>query len=277
MRKSILLIIIFLLACTTEFESNWHIRMGNIYINNFEYSKAYREYSKCLKIDSTNYVALTRRFISSLFSQNFDLAKMDLIKAQRYYYDSAGVYHNWGFFYDAQDSIDLAKEYYKKAISLDSNLSTSYSNLGVLYFKEKNTDLALIYQNKAISINEKERGSYVNRGELFHYLNRNDLALDDYNRAVYLSKTPYEKANSYNYRAMFFRDIKEYQKSIDDFNIVEKNSPPSGKLYYYRGLSYYAIRDYKSAIIDFQKANKFGIDTNEMIENCKELMKTYVK
>lgn len=245
-------------------------------MNKFEYQKARQEFSKCLKIDTTNFVALNQRFICSFYLQDFDQAKKDLLKTKRLYSDSAGVYHNLGLFYDTLDSISIAKLYYEKAISLDSSLAKTFSNLGVLALKENNIELALKYQNKSLLIDPNDRETYINRGALFHYINKNDLAILDFNRAVKLSKLQYEKAISYNYRAMYFRDIKEYQRSIDDFNVTIKLSPPIGDLFYYRGLSYYAIKDYEAALKDFKRANELGKNTDEMIEDCKKIIKTGV-
>ena len=48
-----------------------------------------------------------------------------------------------------------AKNYYKKSIDLDQNISEPYTNLGILHAYLNDNDVAINYHKKGIAINPK--------------------------------------------------------------------------------------------------------------------------
>ncbi|HEY0652690.1 MAG TPA: tetratricopeptide repeat protein [Chryseosolibacter sp.] len=73
-------------------------------------------------------------------------------------------------------------------------------------------------------------------------------AFDLYNEAIYRDKTI---ADAYKKRGIYRQELKEWDRSIEDFTTVLKLMPDSYVMYKIRGISYYYNKELEKAVADF--------------------------
>ena len=100
--------------------------------------------------------------------------KGDLKNAEKYYkrvisLDSniSDTYANLGLIYQTWNNINEAKIYYKKAIYRKTKNIDIYNRLGYIYQQDKNIIEAKIYYKKSLEINSNQFGIYINLGNIY--------------------------------------------------------------------------------------------------------------
>ena len=102
-----------------------------------------------------------------------------------------------------------AKEYFKKAIHLDSTYAEPYVELGWIYCWFENSDSALIYANKALHFDHKNSNAYSLKGWLLYQSGIKKEAEEAFNLALkynkncapafsFLADMYYNRGDSYN-------------------------------------------------------------------------------
>jgi tetratricopeptide (TPR) repeat protein len=98
---------------------------------------------------------------------------------------------------------------------------------------------------------ENATQAYVNRGKYYRELKQNDKALEDFNACIRVNPDDY---NGYNSRGRLYFDLGETDKAIPDFNRAIELNPGSAKTYSNRGAAYGKKKVYASAVSDLNKA-----------------------
>lgn len=143
--------------------------------------------------------------------------------------------------YKGLNNDNMAIEYYKKALALNSNSDVAYY-IGVLYSEKEDWTNSKTYLKKALAINPN-----------------NSKAKD-------LLGTVVEQANiKLVDNAIAFYDKGNYADSLKIINQVLGESPKNTYALYYRGLIYDVQKKYALAILDYKKA----------IQSCSELTIIY--
>ena len=108
---------------------------------------------------------------------------------------------------------------------------------------------------KAIEKDPNFAHAYVNRGNAFRDLKQYQKAIQDYTKAISL------KPNfimAYNNRGNVYFDQKNYQMAIRDYNKSIAMKPNYKLAYLNRGLAYHELKRDKLACNDFKKACQLG-------------------
>ena len=122
-----------------------------------------------------------------------------------------------------------AKEYFKKAIQLDSTYAEPYVQLGWIYCSYYETDSAFFYVNKALHFDDKNANAYSLRGWLFEQTGMRKEAEEAFNRAIqfnpnsspaydFLANMYYNSGDSYKAIKYKLKAIKLESNSIDKRN-----------------------------------------------------------
>jgi Flp pilus assembly protein TadD len=121
--------------------------------------------------------------------------------------------------------------------------------------KYTNPGKASSFLGKAIEKDPNFAHAYVNRGNAYRDLKQYQQALQDYNKAISL------KPNfimAYNNRGNIYFDQKNYQMAIRDYNKSIAMKPTYKLAFLNRGLAYHALKRNNLACTDFKKACQLG-------------------
>jgi tetratricopeptide (TPR) repeat protein len=184
--------------------------LGNIFILEKEYSKAYEYFMKSATIDKK-------------LKNNKGIA---------------GTYNNIGEVYRFQKQYEKALEYYNKAITINKEMANNqwlginYENIGSVYYVKGEKDKALDYYFLALNhselINDFEGIASINNniGELYLFEAKYDLALKHllvaYENAKKISLTLFIKNSSKNLSELYSR-INNYKSAYNYFKIYEES------------------------------------------------------
>jgi tetratricopeptide (TPR) repeat protein len=95
---------------------------------------------------------------------------------------------------------------------------------------------------------KKEPVAVYLKAVAFEHQGVHALALDYYSRALKLDN---QIADAYKKRGIYEQELKEFDKSVEDFTAVLKLYPDAFRINYIRGLSYYHMNRFSDAIADF--------------------------
>ena len=97
------------------------------------------------------------------------------------------LYNLLGLIYEGQEKRDEAIKCYEQGISIDPNYGMIYNNLGLLFFKNKtdnSIEKAKDFYNKSISLDKRIPEPHNNLGNLYHYVGKTPEAINCYKRAL---------------------------------------------------------------------------------------------
>jgi TolB-like protein len=146
-----------------------------------------------------------------------------------------------------KSNINMAINFYERAIKLDPKFALAYSWLGMAYFKqtvsdnfleENFADTLLYFANKALSINPNLSDGYWLRSE-------------------------------------YYRRLAEHDSSIVDARLALKFNPNNGQAYKTLGLNYYSKKDFANAFINLEKARKLIIGDMDQYPDILDYYATF--
>jgi tetratricopeptide (TPR) repeat protein len=121
--------------------------------------------------------------------------------------------------------------------------------------KYTNPGQASNFLGKAIEKDPNFAHAYINRGNAFRDLKQYQKAIQDYNKAISLKPN---FVMAYNNRGNVYFDQKNYQMAIRDYNKSIAMRPNYKLAYLNRGLAYHALKRNNLACTDFKKACQLG-------------------
>lgn len=235
---------------------------GIMYANMQNYDRAIEDYNRTIEIDSTFLVAFNNRALCYKEQGKYDLALEDLNKAIKSnpnnklyysnradiykilkYYDKAendyttaigldldNVYHynNRASLYSDVEKIDLALKDYETVLNLDSTNTRALNNRAIIFQYQGDYLKAIEEYTKAINL-EGEALYYRNRAECHFAVENWDQAKEDYDQAIMLEK---KDPLSYQYRAAFYLEQREFSNSLEDLNKALKLDPNNWEIHF---------------------------------------------
>ncbi|BBM84851.1 tetratricopeptide repeat protein [Candidatus Uabimicrobium amorphum] len=106
------------------------------------------------------------------------------------------------------------------------------------------------YYSLQIKNNPNNDLAYNNRGSLYKNLKQYEKALADYNKAIAIDPDNFV---AYKNRGILYQDLKQYEKALADYNKAIDIDPNNFEAYNNRGLLYKHLKQYEKALADYNK------------------------
>lgn len=194
----LLILTIVLIACQNAFGQNPEKRLFAIEksavsaLNGRNFEKAYIEFSKAIKLDSSKAKYHLGKANSAFFLRKIDTAIAYVKNALRLGADEEKVkaHELLGNIYFRRKNIDAAINHFQKCISLNDgiegqiNLFNTYYNLGLCYMIQKSYSKAHDAMDNAIEIFKSSAQAYHNRGICALRLDLKESACKDFKKAA---------------------------------------------------------------------------------------------
>lgn len=171
---------------------------------------------------------------------------------------NAEGYFMMGMNYRAMQDTARAKNSFQAAIENDAELIDAWLILGDLYSAEDN-DLALDYYNGALTADPNN--ILAKHSKAYYLQNHGDVPqAHKLYKEITLADRSYTSAplNS----GILYLDEENYEKALEQFNIIIGNSPQNALGHYYRGLTHQALNQIDAAAEDFQ--NSINLDPTDL-------------
>jgi tetratricopeptide (TPR) repeat protein len=197
-----------------------HLKKNDLGLNNFNIA---------IKIDSTNFSALTGKAMIFENSNQFSLAEKNYLKALKYDKDPTTIIYNMGLLYSKWGKIDLSLKCYDEVIKKSPEFTSPYINRGELKLQLKLYEDAISDFNVAISLDTINKVSYNNRGLGKFYLKNYNSAISDFEKSISinLGKSFNENYNTdiyaYNNMANAYLAIGNIKKACEFWNVAIRN------------------------------------------------------
>jgi tetratricopeptide (TPR) repeat protein len=165
----------------------------------------------------------------------------------------------------------------------NAQLAAMHYQRSAAEIKLKDYDKCITDCTAAIALNPQIPGAYWNRGLGYEHNKNYQLAINDYNNALlYLSADKKSSAILYNNIAIIERDLKQYDKAIEDCSLAIVLNPDYAPAYDNRARVYSLTGKYQLAINDLSNA-MYGYKDNAVAlskvffqrANMKKALKQY--
>ncbi len=167
----------------------------------------------------------------------------------------AGNHYDAGLKHFNGDNMELAEQFFKKAIKANPEFVDAHAMLGEVYDKRGMFDNAIDEFNSAVEIEPDHVKSLFNLGFAYYQKGENESAID------YLKKAIYANPNSADTRALLgvvYQRANMLKKALAAHKTALKLDPLLTESRINMGNIYYKMNDYKSAIKAYKKAVKLN-------------------
>lgn len=240
-------------------------------IDDFEanYYDLYSTYFAAISYKEKGYFERAIEGFDILFSETFDIEAT----ADEEYIDQ--IYLQAGYLYEDVDSLDIALNYYKKAVELNQNSALNVEKVGDIYLKKEDYDTAIEYYEKALELNIDKASVYQYRA--YAYEGKNDVfsAIFDMNEAIKLDP----EYGFYYYERGRFKKILNQNDYCEDWALAYENGYDSrenlieecgfveedfysAEDFFNTANIYYDEGEYEKSLTYFEKARELGYDSN---------------
>jgi len=256
-----------------------YLKLGNIFLNNWQYTEAKELFDSVLKLDKLNsdaQIGLFKVKVQKKVIEDYDPEIMDIyIKfIDKEFQNDPHTYLMKGYFCNQVRDTNCAKEMFEKSIKNDKTLAYSWFELGTLYFNEGKGKEKLFLKEK----DETKADEYYESAWLLY-----EKAIEHYKKAIELSDKNLDYRNQladvYFQKQENTKAFKAYYEIIDIdseylytyINIARKYIRCDGKNYLNYTKSYlkhYIELSKKKKIIEMKKNVKsnwiFTINDNDI-------------
>ena len=209
-------------------------------LNSDKFAAAYYGYGMALRKSKDYYDAI------DAFSKAISLRSN---YAEAYFQRGNATYEN-------TEDYETANKDYEKALSINPEMENTKSAVyAEMFFQAsmevdwENQDERILMLGRAISHNPDRKDLYLERGIAFYYTNDYEKALSDLNRAIEIDDR-YEDA--FWQRISIYESQGKYDQALADYAKMISFDPTDAGLYYSRGnIYYYNLKNYSKAIEDF--------------------------
>ena len=226
--------------------------------------KADDEFLKSLKLDSkipSTYGALIASYaLDSKDEKRDDIYKKGIKKLPNSYIIRK-VYMRysllkWGGSIEKIESLlkDARAHYKSNPLLKKLEGYTDYAKADFYAIQKKDYEKGLIYINKALEKSDNLNYYYL-RGVIYKYLKRYNKALDDFN--IILKDSP-SGLNTLKQRESVYLSLKNYDLALKDAETILKYDKKDSYAYYVRGVYYYDKGEFDLAKIDFLDSIKLS-------------------
>jgi tetratricopeptide (TPR) repeat protein len=197
-----------------------YMERGLFYYQIKELDKSILDYTSALQYaseDSIKVQCLVSRAGSKHLKRDAKGAMEDCLAALKIDSLNIGALNNLAMALDDMGKGEESIKYFKKIISIDSNVYYAYMNIGFKLSNMGKYQESLPYFDKAIKMKPDEAYSFNNRGYSKLMLKDYDGALHDINNSIKL-----DPSNSYAYRnrGLVYKAQGKHKKSCEDFNMA---------------------------------------------------------
>jgi len=150
---------------------------------------------------------------------------------------ASAAYYGLGSICWVHDQLDSARNYYEKAIALNSFFPEAHNDFGNYLDRTGHTDLAVIQYDSAIKQKPEWYAPYYNRGKALQKLDKNDEALADFNKAISMQPS---KADIYYYRSFCYANKDQFAQAKADVDTAMAKGFKDVDTGYYREIAGHA-------------------------------------
>ena len=225
--------------------------------------KAKLDFNTALELDSLNWKAFSNRAFLFLELGNFKNALRDFNKCVQIAPNNWETYYFRTSYYEKNGDYDKAFEDYKIIIKLRPNDPEPICDIADFsrYYLEK-PNLAINFYKEALSIDSTYDVAIHNLALTYENLKKYDEALKFYKKTLNFAQTPYNISLTYRNIGDVYSTLENHEKAIENYNKSIEINPDDGYNYFNRGL-YYFYQDLEyMALDDFNKA--LNIDSKNL-------------
>ena len=164
---------------------NFHITLGNSFLNVEQFDEAKIEFEEALKVDPLNTEARLGLFESEIFEpvamKTYDPEIMDK-RLKMIMQENPNDPHAFLFLGVLYSSIDpeQALKYYQEAIDKDPSVAAAYFGIGILYEEQNNPDDALKMYEKAVNLSKWNQNYLDNLGYQYYQRKEYNKTIEQY-------------------------------------------------------------------------------------------------
>ncbi|QLE47446.1 tetratricopeptide repeat protein [Nostoc sp. C057] len=258
-----------------------YAKLGDEYFEKGEYTNAIVNYSKALKVTSSDIDLYYKRGLTHYQIGDYEAAIADYSQAIQMNIQDAKSYNKRGLALSQLGRLEEAINDYTQAIRINPNVAVAYKNRaearshigdnqGAIEDYTQaikiNPHYADAYKNhgiaryllgsqpgfpQAIKINPKDAIAYKKRGNARSDLGDFEGAIEDYTQAIQINPN---YADAYYNRGNAHSDLGDFERAIEDYTQAIQINYNYADAYYNRGNIRLEIADRQGAIEDFQKA-----------------------
>ncbi|WP_010233122.1 tetratricopeptide repeat protein [Clostridium arbusti] len=160
---------------------------------------------------------------------------------------------NLALIYDSLGKSEKAKEYYKKALSIDNYDERAYYGLATIYDEEEKYEEAIRLYNKAIYINPNYHKAYFFLANTYDVSNKKELAIETYEKL--LSLNPMDFLANLNLGCIY-EEQNQNDFAYKMFSKALKINPNNNLALFNMGVIYYKFNMIEKAINFYERSIK---------------------
>ena len=153
-------------------------------------------FENALKVDATNYVALSGIINQYAKSQELDKAHSRIDQVLSAYPNVAWLHFLKGQIYGYQSNAQAAEGEFRRAVELDPNYLPAYSSLAAIFINTKQQDRAIAEYKKILAIRPDNAAVYTLIGMLEDTRQNFDAAAENYRKALEIDQNSSIAANN---------------------------------------------------------------------------------
>ena len=166
--------------------------------------------------------------------------------------DYTEVNYNLGLTLQELGQLDAAVEYYKKALAVNPNYAEAHNNLGVTLKELGQLDSAVECYEKAITTQPDYAEAHNNLGLAFYELDQVDAAVESYKKALAIkpdyAEVNYNLGNALNDLGQLDDAVKSYEKALAIKPDYAEAHNNLGNVFKDLGQLDYAVKSYEKAL-----------------------------
>jgi tetratricopeptide (TPR) repeat protein len=247
--------------------------VGEYYLKEQNWDKAIEFFRGSTDLDEKN--AAAKLGLSEALVRKGDSILEENSTAAKFFYDeaiqlnpkNAGAYASLGEMYDLLDKKDPALENYKKALSLDADLTELYGPIGILHYQKGEIAEADNYLTKAMTVSADNAETQLFLGLVRYTQNRNDEALAAFRRSIQIDPASPE---AHYYLGEVLDRLKNTQEAIAEYKKAIELNPNYTEAWFDLGVAYYNGEKYEDAVTAYKQTIKLKNDYGEAHANLAD-------
>lgn len=220
------------------------------YIQQREFAKAIEDFDVVVSTKPMAEV-LVNRASCQMQLEEWELARIDLMAATKFFPDYALGWKLLGDLALGQEQLEAAAAAYKGYVDLMPQDGDVWFEMGNIFLQLGESDQALEALDQALRLQPDNILVHRNRAILLRETGQTDLAIEAFTEMM--KRFPNDYTGFVN-RGMLHKQADRYQQAIEDLTSAIKIQPESAFCYFHRGLAYRALGYVGNALSDMSHA-----------------------